>query len=86
MNLRGSSIEHGGMSTVFYMVEQFDSMGVPEHFPICGIFVGFFCVTILWYFCVGLLVVGGFIWFPLHMTVVWDLAIGSWNPGTERRH
>ena len=23
-----SSIEHGGMSTVFYMVEQFDSMGV----------------------------------------------------------
>ena len=27
-----SSIENGGMSTVFYMVEQFDSMGVPAHF------------------------------------------------------
>ena len=24
--------------------------------------------------CVGLLVVGGFIWFPLHMTMVWYLA------------
>ena len=41
-------------------------MRVPEHFPICGIFVVFswyfcvvnFCVTILWYFCVGLLVAG----------------------------
>ena len=49
-------------------------------------FVGFFCVTILWYFCVGLLVAGGFIWFPLHMTMVWYLAMGSGNPGTERRH
>ena len=27
-----SSVEHGGMSTVFYMVEQFDNMGVPAHF------------------------------------------------------
>ena len=35
---------------------------------------------------VGLLVAGGCIWFPLHMTMVWDLAIGSGNPGTERRH
>ena len=24
--------------------------------------------------CMGLLVAGGFIWFPLHMTMVWDLA------------
>ena len=39
-------------------------MGVPEHFPICGTFVGFF-VTILWYFCVGLLVAGGFYMVPL---------------------
>ena len=28
-------------------------------------------------FCVGLLVVGGFIWFPLHMTMVWYLARGA---------
>ena len=34
-----SSIEHGGTRTFFNMIEQFDSMGVPEHFPICGIFV-----------------------------------------------
>ena len=27
--------------------------------------------------CVGLLVVGGFIWFPLHMTMVWYLASGA---------
>ena len=27
--------------------------------------------------CVGLLVVGGFIWFPLHMTMVWYLARGA---------
>ena len=26
--------------------------------------------------CVGLLVAGGFIWFPLHMTMVWYLARG----------
>ena len=88
-----SSIEHGGMSTVFCMVEQFDSMRVRDHFPICrnfcvGIFFGIFCLTfcltILWYFCVGLLVVGGgLIWFPLHMTMVWYLVIGSGNPGTE---
>ena len=69
-----SSIEHGGMSTVFYMVEQFDSMGVRDHFPICrnfcvGIFFGIsrwiFCVTILSYFCVGLLVAGTFYMVPL---------------------
>ena len=69
-----SSIEHGGMSTVFYMVEQFDSMRVRDHFPICrnfcvgiffGIFCWIFCVTILWYFCVGLLVVGGGYMVPL---------------------
>ena len=61
-------------------------MGVREHFPICrnfcvgiffGIFSWIFCVAILWYFCVGLLVVGGFIWFPLHMTMVWYLARGA---------
>ena len=28
-------------------------------------FVGFFCVTILWYFCVGLLVARGFYMVPL---------------------
>ena len=27
--------------------------------------------------------VGIFIWFPLHKTMVWDLAIGSGNPSTE---
>ena len=60
----GSSIEHGGMSKVFYMVEQFDSMGVRDHFPICrnfcvgiffGIFRWIFCVTIPWNFFVGFL-------------------------------
>ena len=32
--------------------------------------------------CVGFLVVGGFIWFPLHMTMVWYLAreAGIWAP------
>ena len=29
-----SSIGHGGTSTVFYMMEQFDSIGVPAHFSI----------------------------------------------------
>ena len=69
-----SSIEHGGMRTVFYMVEQFDSMGVRDHFPICrnfcvgiffGIFHWIFCVTILWNFFVGffvLLYFGIFVW------------------------
>ena len=37
--LTRSSIEHGGTGTFFNIIEQFDSMGVPEHFPICGIFV-----------------------------------------------
>ena len=50
-----SSIEHGGMSTVFYMVEQFDSMGVRDHFPICrnfcvGIFFGIFLFDFLCYY------------------------------------
>ena len=27
--------------------------------------------------CVGLLVARGFIWFPLHMTMVWYLARGA---------
>ena len=30
-----------------------------------GIFCSFFCVTILWYFCVGLLVAGAFYMVPL---------------------
>ena len=56
------------------MVEQFDSMGVRDHFPICrnfcvgiffGIFHWIFCVTMLWNFCVGLLVVGAFYMVPL---------------------
>ena len=29
-----SSIGHGGTSTFFYMMEQFDSMGVPAQFSI----------------------------------------------------
>ena len=55
--------------------------GVLGHFPVCGI-SWYFCevnfrITILWYFCEVLLVVGGFIWFPLHMTMVWYLARGA---------
>ena len=30
--------------------------------------------------CVGLLEVGDFIWFPLHMTMVWYLARGAGIP------
>ena len=30
--------------------------------------------------CVGLLVAGGFIWFPLHMAMVWYLARGAGIP------
>ena len=93
------------MSTVFYMVEQFDSMVVRDHFPICrnfcvgiffGIFRWIFCVTILWNFLLDFFVLlyfgifvwdflwrGCFIWFPLHMTMVWYLAMGSGNPGTK---
>ena len=55
-------------------------MGVPRHFPICRNFCWIFCVTIRWYFCEVLLVVGGFVWFPLHMTMVWDLANGAGIP------
>ena len=56
------------------MVEQFDSMGVRDHFPICrnfcvgiffGIFRSIFCVTILWNFFVGFFVLlnfGIFMW------------------------
>ena len=79
------------MSTVFYMVEQFDSMGVRDHFPICrnfcvgiffGIFCWIFCVTILWYFCVGLLVVGGFYMVPLAYDNGMVPRYGEW----ESRH
>ena len=28
---------------------------------------------------------GGFIWFPLHMTMVWYLANGAGIPGIERK-
>ena len=45
-----------------------------------GIFCWIFRVTILWYFCEVLLVVGGFIWFPLNMTMVWYLARGAGIP------
>ena len=81
------------MSTVFYMVEQFDSMGVQDRFQYVGIFVWefsleifalFFVLLYFRFFCVGLLVAGGFIWFPLHMTMVWDLVIGSGNPSNPR--
>ena len=62
-----SSIEHGGTGT-------FSNMWYFR-----GKFSWYFCevnfrVTLLWYFCVGLYVAGGFIWFPLHMTMVWYLA------------
>ena len=39
--------------------------GVRDHFPICG------------KFCEVLLVAGGFILFPMHMTMLWDLATGE---------
>ena len=48
-----------------------------------------FIKTIVWNFyevfadgnlCVGLLVARGFIWFPLHMTMVWYLARGAGIP------
>ena len=55
-------------------------MGAPRHFPICRNFCCIFCVTILWYFYVGLLVVEGFILFPLHMTMVWYLTKGAGIP------
>ena len=42
-----------------------------------GIFMRFFADGNL---CVGLLVAGGFISFPLHMTVVWYLARGAGIP------
>ena len=51
-----------------------NSMAVRDHFPICrnfcagiffGLFCWIFCVTILWYFCVGLLVAGRFYMVPL---------------------
>ena len=51
--------------------------GVPEHFPICGKFYAVFADGNL---CMGLLVAGGFIWFPLHMTMVWYLARGAGIP------
>ena len=65
MTDQASSIEHGGTSTVFNMMEQFDNMGVPEHFPICGIFVGFFVLLYFGILFVGLLVVVGFYMVPL---------------------
>ena len=54
-------------------------MGVLEHFPICGIFVGFFVLLhfgiFVWDFSWQ-----GFIWFPLHMTMVWYFARGAGIP------
>ena len=56
-------------------------MGVPEHFPICGIFVGFFVLPYFGIFVWDFLWWGGgFIWFPLHMTMVWYLARGAGIP------
>ena len=64
--------------------------GVRDHFPICGNFRWNFCegfpleFLVLLYF--GIFVRyflwqgGGFIWFPLHMTMVWDLANGAGIP------
>ena len=68
-----SSIEHGGIGT-------FSNMWYFR-----GKLSWYFCevnfrVTILWYFCEVLLVAGGFIWFPLHMTMVLYLARGAGIP------
>ena len=53
-------------------------MGVPEHFPICGIFVGFFVLLYFGIFAWDFLRRGGgVIWLPLHMTMVWYLARGA---------
>ena len=65
MTLESSSIEHGG-------TRPFSNM-----WYFCEVNL---CVTTLWYFCVGLLLAGGFIWFPLHMTMVWYLAKGAGIP------
>ena len=50
--------------------------GVRDHFPICGIFVllyfGIFVRYFLWW--------GVLYCFPLHMTMVWDLARGAGIP------
>ena len=59
------------------MMEQFDSMGVPGRFPMCGNFCEVFADG---NFCEVLLVAGGFILFSLHMTMVWDLANGAGIP------
>ena len=58
-------------------------MGVPEHFPICGIFVLLYFGVFVWDF----LWRGGVILLPLHMTVVWgDNANGAGIPGTDQCH
>ena len=51
--------------------------GYQNIFQYMGIFMRFFADGNL---CVGLLVAGGFIWFPLHMTMVWYLARGAGIP------
>ena len=51
--------------------------GYQNIFQYVGIFMRFFADGNL---CVGLLVAGGFIWFPLHMTMVWYLARGAGIP------
>ena len=74
-----SSIEHGGTGTfsnMWYFRGKFS-------WYFCEVN---FCITILWYFCVGLLVAGGFILLPLHMTMVWDRASGAGVPGTDQCH
>ena len=51
--------------------------GYQNIFQYVGIFMRFFTD---WNLCNVLLVVGGFIWFPLHMTMVWYLARGAGIP------
>ena len=51
--------------------------GYQNIFQYVGIFMRFLTDGNL---CMGLLVAGGFIWFPLHMTMVWYLARGAGIP------
>ena len=70
-----------GTSTVFYMMEQFDNMGVPEHFPICGIFVGIF---VLLYFGIF---VWDFLWWGFYMVpLAYDNGMGPRYWERESRH
>ena len=65
-----TSKEHGGTSAIYIFMAQLAlfNEGVRDNFPICG------------NFCEVLLVVGVFILFSLHMTMVWDLTNGAGIP------